>query len=705
MKRYVLKLIAIGVAASVIVAAVVPPLQWRALILVYMATGQIDDLGWADLLRMLKPGSSYYLENLAKTKNPYTTIKNPFTAISDVKAGKVLYRSNCTACHGADGIGGAAPALAEANFKHGDSDWAMFRVVSRGVPGTQMAGMGLGEQRTWQVIAYLRSLKDLSKEGQADSTETKNLYVPPISYERLLNAESEPTNWLTYSGSYRSSRYSTLDQINRENVRHLQVRSVRQFPTSEDKFEVTPLVNHDLMYVTEKANVLHAIEVSSGRTVWTYERAIPSVAACCGLVNRGVAALDGLVFMGTIDAHLMAFDAVTGTVVWDTELADYRTGISITGAPLAVKDKVIVGVAGGEFGIRGFLDAYDAKTGERLWRFYTIPGPGEPGHETWGGDSWKTGGAPTWLTGSYDPDLNLLYWGVGNPAPAFQPETRPGDNLYSASVIALNADSGKLVWHFQFTPNDEHDWDAAQIPVLVDTDWKGKPRKLMLWANRNAFFYVLDRETGELLLSKPFSKQNWAREIDSSGRPVLIPETRVTTTGTVTWPGPAGATNWHSPSYNPQTGLMYVPVVMRGDVVFKRPNAIKHEPGRSFGGSGYDSMVGKKTFLTAVRAIDPRTGDVRWEHRHPPISQLWRWGGLVSTAGGIIFSGHDTRLFVLDAFSGKKLWDLDVGGRVNSSPITHAVADDQRLVIAAGRSLFSIGLPDARDLDTGPIGR
>ena len=281
---------------------------------------------------------------------------------------------------------------------------------------------------------------------------------------------------------------------------------------------------------------------------------------CCGQVNRGLAMLGDRLFMGTVDAHLVALDRKTGNLLWDVEVADYTKGYSLTAAPLVVKDKVIVGIAGGEYGIRGFLDSYDPATGERLWRFYTIPGPGEPGHETWSGRSWKTGGGPTWVTGSFDPKLNLIYWGTGNPAPDWNGDVRMGDNLYTSSVIALDADTGKLKWHFQFTPHDVHDWDAVQIPVLVDAEFRGRPRKLMYWGNRNAFFYVLDRETGEFLMAKPFATQTWAERIDEKGGRCdgRIPARAAR--GHWFRPGPQGGTNWYSPSYSPVTKLFYLSV-------------------------------------------------------------------------------------------------------------------------------------------------
>ncbi|MBI3668054.1 MAG: PQQ-binding-like beta-propeller repeat protein, partial [Acidobacteria bacterium] len=341
-----------------------------------------------------------------------------------------------------------------------------------------------------------------------------------VPYDRIRQADAEPGNWLTYSGNYNAHRYSRLNQINTSNVKRLKTAWVYQNQTTH-YFETTPLVVDGVMYITEPPSDVTALDTRTGRPLWQYRRTTPKdVRVCCGQVNRGLAALDDLVFIGTVDAHLIALDAKSGIVRWDVVVADYKTGHAITAAPLAVKDKVIVGIAGGEYGVRGFVDAYEAKTGKPAWRFWTIPAPGEPGNETWAGDSWKTGSATTWVTGSYDPELNLIYWGTGNPGPDWNADVRAGDNLYTDCLLALDADTGKLKWHFQFTPHDGHDWDSVEIPVLVDGEVRGQRRKLVLFANRNAFYYVLDRQSGEFLSGKPFAKQTWAKGLDDRGRPI-----------------------------------------------------------------------------------------------------------------------------------------------------------------------------------------
>ena len=340
-----------------------------------------------------------------------------------------------------------------------------------------------------------------------------------VSSDRLLNAQKEPHNWLTYSGSYMSQRHSPLTQITTANVKDLELKWVFQARWL-DYYQATPLVVDGIMYTTQGNDVV-ALDAATGKIFWIYPYApAADVRLCCGRITRGLAILGDTLFLAAADAHLIAIDAKTGRPIWNRIVAS-GFGYSMTTAPLVIKDKVIVGTAGGEFGIRGFIAAYDAATGTEAWRFNTVPSPGEPGHETWG-SGWEHGGGSIWVTGSYDPETNLTFWGVGNPGPDYNAETRPGDNLYTCSVVALDADTGKLRWHYQFTPADEFDWDAVQIPVLADISWKGQPRKVMLWANRNGFFYVLDRRTGEFLQATPIAKQNWNAGFDN-GRPIRAP--------------------------------------------------------------------------------------------------------------------------------------------------------------------------------------
>ena len=507
-----------------------------------------------------------------------------------------------------------------------------------------------------------------------------------VGYQRLLDADHEPRNWMTYSGNYSSHRHSRLQQIQRDNVNRLQLKWAFQMKTIE-KVETTPLVVDGIMYLTQPPNDVVALDTASGRPYWSYRRSLPDrINVCCGQVNRGLAIAGDRLIMGTVDAHLVALDRKTGNLIWDVEVADYTKGYSLTAAPLALKDKVIVGMAGGEYGVRGFLDAYDPATGKRLWRFNTIPGPGEPGHETWSAESWKTGGAPTWVTGSYDPRANLVYWGVGNPGPDWNGEVRKGDNLYSSSVVALDADTGKLKWHFQFTPHDVHDWDAVQVPVLADAEFRGQQRKLMYWGNRNAFFYVLDRETGEFLMAKPFVNQTWAERIDEKGRPVLRPNKGPSREGTVVAPGPEGGTNWYSPSYSPSTKLFYLSVWDFASKFYL--GDAPYQPGTHFFGS-VPVRLRDDPGSGAIKAIEPSTGEIQWQYKLHSMPQT----GLLSTAGNLVFGGtEEGQFFALDAKTGKELWRANTGGMIAAGPISYLSNGKQLVSIAAGSAIFTFGL-------------
>lgn len=522
-----------------------------------------------------------------------------------------------------------------------------------------------------------------------------------VSEERIRNSAKEPHNWLTYNGSYASTHHSTLNHINADNVRDLELKWVWQ-SNSLEKLEPTPLVVDGIMYLTDPPNDALAIDARTGRVFWRYRHAMPpGVAPCCGRVNRGLAILGDTLYMGTLDAKLIALDAGTGRKRWEVQIAKYQDGYSLTLAPLIIGDKVLVGPAGGELGIRGFLAAYDAKTGREIWRFKSIPAPGEPGIETWGGDSWKYGGGSIWLTGSYDPELNLTYWGVGNPGPDWNPAARPGDNLYTDSVVALDANTGKLKWHFQFTPHDGWDFDSVQIPVLADLNWKGARRKVLLWGNRNGFFYVLDRTNGEFLLGQPFVKQTWAKGLDAKGRPIVNPERMPSAQGSFTYPGVQGGTNWYAPSFSPVTGYFYLTAWDDYPGVYYAWDQ-QYEPGKWYAGGSVRSELpaisrqeirtrAEDTGYGAVRALDPATGKRVWEYRMHDVSD----SGLLTTVTNLLFSGdREGHFFVLDARDGKLLWRRYLGGQVASSPITWSVDGRQYVSIAAGRGLFTFGLPE-----------
>jgi alcohol dehydrogenase (cytochrome c) len=524
-----------------------------------------------------------------------------------------------------------------------------------------------------------------------------------VTFDRLVAAPSEPQNWLTYNGNVQSNHFSALDQIKAGNVANLDLKWVSQVQSLE-KFEATPLVIDGVMYVTEPPNTAVALDARTGRPYWRYERPVPDATfVCCGNVNRGLAVLGDAIFMGTLDGYLVALDASTGRVKWETKVVDYTQGYSLTVAPLVVKDKVVIGPAGGERGISGFLAAYDVKTGKEVWRFHTIPQPGEPGHQSWAGDSWKTGGGSIWVTGSYDPAANLIYWGIGNPGPDWNPTVRPGDNLYTDSVVALDAETGKLKWHYQFTPHDEWDFDSVQVPVLADITWRGKPTKAMLWGNRNGFFYVLDRTTGQFLMGKPFMKVTWASGLDDAGKPVKVPGKSPSIAGTDVYPGVQGGTNWYAPSFSPRTGLFYLTTWEDYHTTYFTWDQ-KYEPGKSYTGGSARSPVpslrrepfikwGPEWGYGVVRALNPATGEKVWDYKMMDVSDA----GILTTASDVLFSGNrEGYFFALDAKTGKELWKRYLGMQVANSPITYTVDGAQYVSVAAGHAIFTFGLPRSK---------
>jgi len=648
--------------------------------------GSLPDVGWMDLLRMVRSGAHFNLPELAKTPNPYAAIRNPYVSSADVSAGGELFRSTCVTCHGSEGSGGpGGPSLQHRQMVKGDSDWAFFRTISLGIPGTSMPASNLPWLDKWRLVAYLRFLT-LRGELPADSAAVSEVHAHSVRYEEIRAADRNLKNWLTYSGSYDSHRFSPINQITPANASGLRLLWMRQFNTSEPSIETSPLVVDGYMFVTLPPNRIEALDARTGAVIWKYERPLPDhLSLCCGYVNRGLAVLGSTLFFGTLDAHLVALDLRTGQVSWDVEIADYKTGYSITSAPLTLKSLVITGVAGGEFGIRGFIDARDAATGKEVWKFDTIPQPGQPGSETWDGNASRTGGGPTWLTGSFDPDTNLIYWPTGNPSPNFEGDARRGDNLYTNSVVAIDADHGTLRWYFQFTPHDVFDWDSTEIPVLIDGNVAGKRQRLLAHANRNGFYYLLDRETGAFRLALPFAKQTWANRIDNHGRPESNPAAHPTPQGTTIFPGVGGATNWQSPSYSPLTGLIYIPVLDWGGIFYSRHT--EYHPGELFLGGSFQFFANESS-QGAVRALDALTGDVRWEYRNSATNI----GGLLSTSGGILFGSQDQNFFALNAKTGQELWRVSTGGRTVAAPVTFLCGGKQMVTIAAGHDILTFGL-------------
>ncbi len=504
-----------------------------------------------------------------------------------------------------------------------------------------------------------------------------------------LTAQPVGENWTSYNGDYTGRRYSSLQHINTSNVAGLKAAWVFH-PGNTQNLEVTPVVVRGLMYITS-SNDVFALDARTGRQLWHYHRPVSSglLDDAAAHKNRGVAVWQNSVFVETDDAHLLKLDARSGNLLWDVAYAEKTKHYGATSAPLVVKDTVIVGTSGGDSGVRGFVAAYDAATGQRKWRFWTIPGPGEFGSSSWPGDSYLHGGGTTWMPGTYDPQLNTLYWTTSNAAPDFVGDSRPGDDLYTACVLALEPDTGKLKWYFQFTPHDLYDYDATETPVLLDAEENGTIRHLLVQANRNGFFYVLDRTNGKFLRATPFvEKLNWATGIDASGRPVL--SGRVPTAqGTNICPGIDGATNWFSPSYNPGTGLFYVMALESCDLFLAKPK--KFVKGETFYNTGTSLPPGER-MQKILLALSVADGKRAWSY--PQIGQGDSWGGTLTTAGGLVFFADDSNSFeAVEARTGRVLWHFNTGQVMRASPMTYSVAGVQYVAIAAGSDVFSFSLP------------
>ena len=492
---------------------------------------------------------------------------------------------------------------------------------------------------------------------------------------RIERADQEPQNWLTYYGNYAAWSYSSLNQVNRENVKRLlPVWALSAgYPTNRSLrpgLEAAPLVVDGVLYLVGMQNNVYAVEAASGRKLWNYIYRWPKEDIPGGRGSRGLAVGEGLVFMGTQDTHVVALDAQTGKEVWNIAMDDIsKCACAITSAPIYVRGKVITGVAGGDAPFRGYLKAFEAKTGKSLWTFYTIPEPGEPGSETWVGDSWKIGGVATWLQGSYDPGLNLLYWGTGNAYPDLAGKDRQGANLYAASLVALDPDTGKLKWYFQETPHDVYDFDSNPEPVLLDASENGRARKLVLHSSKNGFTYLLDRETGKFLRGFPFAATvNWTKGLDENGKPLtpLIPEQDER--GQLTCPGTAGARNFNHSAYSPRTGWWYTSSAEMCSHITPGPNL---RAGRAL---NPDSPP-------HIAAFDPLTGKQQWTF----ATQYVNNSSLLATAGDLVFGGDmEGYAFALDAKSGKKLWSFNTGGRIVSPPVSFSVNGRQFIAIGSG---------------------
>ncbi len=613
-------------------------------------------------------------------------------------AGRRQYETVCSRCHGADGNGGElGPGIVTRLAERNDTQLAAL--VRDGLPGAGMPGFGIPDHEMGPLVAFLRTLRPRHGSGPqriavdtTDGSRLQGLALNQTSLDLQLLSDDQRIHLLrrAYNGQLGGNRFSPLDQIDKASVARLAPRWV--FTVADtSRLEVTPVVVDGIMYVTA-ANECYALDAGNGRRIWGYRRPRTKGLAgdAAGGINRGVAVAGDRVFMVTDHAHVVALNRFTGALLWDTEMADWRQNHGATSAPLAVGPLVFSGTSGGDEGNRGFVAAFDQETGKEAWRFWTVPKRGEPGSETWQGKDIDHPCASAWFTGTYDPDLGTLYWPTGNPCPDYDGRERLGDNLYSDSILALDAKTGRLKWYFQYTPHDVWDWDAQQPPVLVDADWQGRRRRLLLHANRNGFFYVLDRAQGQLLLAKAFVKKlTWARGIASDGRPILAPEQEPTREGRKVCPAVEGATNWFSTSFNPATGLYYVQALEKCTIYTLAPPR-EWQAGQSYyGGSTKDAPdePGQKV----LRAIDYKTGEVAWEL--PQAGPAQSWGGTLATSSGLVFFGEDGgALMAVDASTGRPLWHFQANTLWKSSPMTYMFDGTQHIAVAAGPTIISFAL-------------
>ena len=626
--------------------------------------------------------------------------------------GRAVYDASCARCHGADGLGGqSGPGIVARLPLRADDDLAA--IVRGGLPDRGMPAIALGDDDLASLVVYLRTLGPRDRgaasrvvvttlEGEAlegvelNRSDTELQLLGTDGRLRLLRADGEryrrvtsQADWPSYHGRADGNRFSTIGEITTGNVARLAPRWTHAIPGAE-RLQATPIVVEGVMYVAS-ANECHALDAGSGRRIWRFR--IPRTRGLAGDaaagINRGVAIAGDRLFMITDHAHLLALDRHTGELLWDVEMADWRQNYGATSAPLAVGDLVVSGISGGDEGVRGFLAAFDQRTGREAWRFWTVPKPGEPGSETWVGKDIAHGCASTWLTGTWDPELDTLYWPTGNPCPDYDGRERVGDNLYSDSLLALEPATGRLKWHFQYTPHDLWDWDAQQPPVLVDAEWEGRRRKLLLHANRNGFFYVLDRTTGALLRATPFvTKLTWARGIGADGRPLVNPGQTPTPDGTTVCPAVEGATNWFSTAHDAARGLYFVQALEKCTIYTLVPST--WQPGRSYYSGTTRNVPGERA-QKVLRALDVRTGAIRWEL--PQAGDGTTWGGTLATAGGLVFFGDDSgSLAAVDSSTGARLWRFEANAAWKASPMTYVFDGRQHVAVAAGGIVIAFAL-------------
>jgi alcohol dehydrogenase (cytochrome c) len=633
-----------------------------------------------------------------------------------VDPGRTTFETRCAPCHGATGNGGdTGPPIASRIWSRDDEALAAFiraGVPARGMPPQPIADPGMAE-----LVKYLRVLQRRAadapapKRSQIQTTDGRTLDGQVIAEgfddlqlrtadERVhllrragarFREVTPGADWPTYNGGPGGNRYTTLTQIDKSNVDRL---GVAWMFTLKDagQLQVTPVVAGGIMYVAG-VNECYALDAGSGRQIWHYGRQRTPNLSTGGHANRGAAVAGDRLFMETDNAHIIALNRFTGALLWDAELGDIRNNYAATSAPLPAGNLIISGVSGGEHGANGFVAAHDQETGKEVWRFATVPRPGEPGSETWQGKDIEHGGAPTWFTGSYDPELDIVYWPTGNPSKEYNGDHRKGDNLYSDSMLALDRKTGRLKWYYQFTPHDLWDWDATETSVLVDAAWNGQQRMLMLHANRNGFFYVFDRRDGTLLLAKPFVKNlTWASGIGADGRPIRLPNQDPTPEGTKVCPSQDGATNWFSPSFSPATGLYYLQTFEKCSIYTKSDQG-DWESGKSYLG-GTQRTAADPEPQRVLKAIDVQTGAIRWAL--PQVGPAYSWGGTLATATGLVIAAEDGgSLMAVDAATGKPLWSLPTNQTWKASPMTYMFDGRQLIAIASGPNIIAVALQPA----------
>lgn len=683
----------LGIALAPFAASSLSPqVAWRVRLLTEKLTGQIPQIPLAWLIKWSLPDSPVNLYRLSSTPIVNAAIVNGFDDRASGAAGERTFGRVCAGCHGDDARGEVAPDLIAAIG--GLSDWQFLSTVKWGRRGTLMRPQPVSDLEIWQIEAFIRQTALDAAVGKQYSADPMAAYQPVTP--EMLRAGAQGGDWLTYAGDSAGTRHSPLTGITPENVGSLRLAWAAQLPAGDGEGESTPIVVGPWMFVTEQPEGVTALDARTGSVLWQFHRPIPAgVHQCCGEPNRGVAVFGKDVYVSTFDAHLIALSAATGAELWDATVADWRQGYSLTSAPFVADGRVVVGVAGGDFGARGSISAYSASSGARLWRFDTVPAPGQPGNDTWAGDSWQHGGVAAWFNGAYDPVLGLIYFGTGNPEPAMLHGPRQGDDLYSNCLLALDVRTGRLRWYFQFTPGDDHAWDSAEQPILADIDRQGRRVPALLLANRNGFFYALDRRSGRFLFAKAFARQTWAAGFDANGRPIRLPNSDPTPNGTVVSPPAWGATSWWSPSFDPGRNLVFVPSVDSADLMFaaKEPD---YSEGRPMIGSGIERALDQPTTL-ALRAIDASTGRIRW---NAVIEQgggevPGQMGGVLTTAGGVVFAGHASEFDAYDADSGAELWRTPLGGSIHAAPMSYAMAGRQYVAVISGRALFVFSLPPA----------